>query len=238
MKKARRVSCRAFKFDRIGFADRMLLMKNEAIIRILALSDIHGNIKDIAALADVAQACDAIVLGGDITDFGGTEQAMAVLTELDQFNIPVLGVPGNCDSPEVANVLRQRGGNIIDSPVKIGGVFFSGLPYRVSDAFAVKTAERIAADDDLEKVVLVSHEPAWGTNVDLQASTYHKGSQAVRSFIELNQPALAVSGHIHEACGTDQLGDTLLVNPGAFRNGRYAIIDITEESVHAKLHWL
>jgi hypothetical protein len=49
---------------------------------------------------------------------------------------------------------------------------------------------------------------------------------------------LAVSGHIHEAYGTDQIGSTLLVNPGPFRNGRYATIDINGDTAVAKLHWL
>jgi hypothetical protein len=209
----------------------------ETLMRILALADIHGNGKDIPTLADVAAACDVIVMAGDITDFGGTEQAESVLSALNQFKIPVLGVAGNCDSSGVNEILAQQGGDLTQKYVKIDKVLFVGLPYRVSQELVTKIIETVS-QSDAEKVVLVSHEPAWGTAVDVQASTYHKGSQAVRSFIELNQPVCAVSGHIHEASGTDQLGDTLLVNPGPFRNGRYAIIDITEESAHAKLHWL
>lgn len=203
-------------------------------MKILALADIHGNSKDIPALAEAAKACDAIVLAGDITDFGSRQQAQAVLAALNKFGKPVLGVPGNCDPPQVEEVLRQQGSDIIQTPVKIGNVLFVGLPYGISEKDTPQYADRIS-ESDAPKVVLVSHEPAWGTDVDVQTSIHHKGSQAVRSFIERVQPACAVSGHIHEACGTDQLGDTLLVNPGPFRNGRYAIIDITEESVHAKL---
>ena len=87
-------------------------------------------------------------------------------------------------------------------------------------------------------MVLVTHQPAWGTDVDLQASTRHVGSRSVRLFIEDYQPILAVSGHIHEAYGTDLIGSTLLVNPGPFRNGRYATIDIDGDTATAKLHWL
>ena len=204
-------------------------------MRILALADIHGNSKEIPALAKAAKTCDAIVLAGDITNFGGRENALSVLSALNQFNIPVLGVSGNCDTTGVDQALSQQGADITRKPVKIGNYLFVGLAYKISQEKAAKTAEKVS-HSDAEKVVLVSHEPAWGTDVDVQASIHHNGSQAVRSFIELNQPALAVSGHIHEAYGTDQLGDALLVNPGPFRNGRYAIIDLDTEPAQAKLH--
>ena len=49
-------------------------------MRILALADIHGNSKDIPALAKAAKTCDAVVLAGDITNFGGRENALSVLS--------------------------------------------------------------------------------------------------------------------------------------------------------------
>jgi Icc-related predicted phosphoesterase len=211
-----------------------LIKTGDNFMRILALADIHGHTKNIPALAKAADACDVIVLAGDITDFGSREQAQAVLAALNKFGKPVLSVPGNCDPPEVEEVLRQQGGDIIQTPVKIGAVLFVGLPYGISEKDTAKYADRIS-ESDAEKVVLVSHEPAWGTAVDMQAATRHKGSQAVWSFIERVQPACAVSGHIHEARGTDRLGSTLLVNPGPFRNDCYVIIDIEADSVQAKL---
>jgi Icc-related predicted phosphoesterase len=86
--------------------------------------------------------------------------------------------------------------------------------------------------------VLVSHQPAGMTAVDLQAATSHKGSKLVRSFIEDTQPLAAVSGHIHEARGTDRIGSTLLVNPGPFKNDCYAVIDLNADTAKAKLHLL
>ncbi|RKX77183.1 MAG: metallophosphoesterase, partial [Spirochaetes bacterium] len=38
-----------------------------------------------------------------------------------------------------------------------------------------------------------------------------------------------ISGHIHESVGIDRLEDTLLVNPGAFKSGRYALIELEED---------
>jgi len=206
-------------------------------MRLLAIADIHGHIKHIPLLADAVKDCDAILLAGDITDFGGADQALSVLSALAVFHKPVLGVPGNCDGPEVDDVFRRRGGNLIPDPVEMNGVVFVGFSY-AAVVGTVLPNEPISQLPPEKPMILVTHQPAWGTDVDLQAATRHKGSRAIRSFIEDHQPLLAVSGHFHEAYGTDQIGSTLLVNPGPFRNGRYATIDITGDTAHAALRWL
>ena len=207
-------------------------------MKILALADIHGCVSQIPLLAGPARLCDGIVLAGDVTDFGGPEQARSVLSALNAFNKPMLGVSGNCDPSEVDDMLTQRGGGLVQGPVEMDGTMFVGFSYSASRG-AVLPNEPILQHGMLQQpMVLVTHQPAWGTAVDLQGSTHHKGSRAVRDFIEDFQPILAVSGHIHEAYGTDQIGSTLLVNPGPFRNGRYAIIDIKGGSAVAKLNWL
>jgi Icc-related predicted phosphoesterase len=75
-------------------------------------------------------------------------------------------------------------------------------------------------------LILVTHQPAWNTKLDT-ASDRHTGSRAIRGFIETHQPVLAVSGHMHEAYGTDRIGPTTLVNPGPWRNSRYAVADLS-----------
>ena len=211
-------------------------------MRLLALADIHGYVKNIPLLANAAKDCDAVVLAGDITDFGTADKARSILSALGAFGKPLLGVSGNCDPPQVDDLLKQQGGGLIHTPVEMNGLVFVGFSYSASME-AVLPNEPILKKKDLQDpgqkpMILVTHQPAWGTAVDLQASTRHKGSRSVRSFIEDHQPILAVSGHIHEAYGTDQIGSTLLVNPGPFRNGRYATIDINKDAAVAKLHWL
>ena len=206
-------------------------------MKLLALADIHGHTKHIPLLEDAAKDCDVVVLAGDMTDFGGADQARSVLLALNAFGKPVLAVLGNCDSPQVDNVLKRQGGSLIHNPVEMNGVVFVGFSYAASVG-AVLPNKPISQLPSQKPMVLVTHQPAWGTAVDLRASTRHKGSRSVRSFIEDYQPILAVSGHIHEARGTDQIGSTLLVNPGPFRNGCYAIIDINDDTAQAKLRGL
>jgi uncharacterized protein len=57
----------------------------------------------------------------------------------------------------------------------------------------------------------------------------HVGSAALRAFIERTQPALVISGHVHEARGTDQIGPTIAVNCGPAVKGFYAIIELTDK---------
>ena len=51
------------------------------------------------------------------------------------------------------------------------------------------------------------------------------GSPAVRAFIERRQPDVAVVGHIHEGHGVDRLGATVVLNPGALRDGGYVVVE-------------
>jgi hypothetical protein len=44
-----------------------------------------------------------------------------------------------------------------------------------------------------------------------------------------------LSGHIHEARGTDKLEDTLIFNAGMFREGGYVMITKQSEGISAEL---
>jgi hypothetical protein len=75
---------------------------------------------------------------------------------------------------------------------------------------------------------LVSHVPPKNTSIDLTRSGVHVGSTAVRDFIEAFHPILVVCGHVHEARGTDEIGGTIIVNPGPAQNWFYSQIELTD----------
>lgn len=206
-------------------------------MKLLVLSDIHGDIITIQTLVQSINDCDVIVIAGDITDFGGFKQADAVLSELKKSGLPVLAVPGNCDAPTVLEALTKHGSDLTQQPIPLDGVIFVGGGYPAKDNLILPN-EPISKENSDLPLIFVTHEPAWDTDVDLQASTRHRGSKAVRSWIEHCQPLVAISGHIHEAFGTDQVGSTLLVNPGPLRNGRYAIIELNDNGANVTLHSL
>jgi Icc-related predicted phosphoesterase len=119
-------------------------------MRLLALADIHGYVKNIPLLADVAKGCDAVILAGDVTDFGTADQARSVLSALASFGKPLLGVSGNCDLPQVDDLLKQQGGGLTHNPVEMNGLVFVGFSYSASME-AVLPNEPILKKADINK---------------------------------------------------------------------------------------
>ncbi len=78
-------------------------------------------------------------------------------------------------------------------------------------------------------LVLVSHSPPKDTKVDITHSGGRIGSVSIRQFVEEKRPRIVFCGHVHESRGIDQIDDTLIVNPGAAREGAYALADFNEK---------
>ncbi|ABW67946.1 metallophosphoesterase family protein [Desulfosudis oleivorans] len=200
---------------------------------ILGCADIHGRTVAVDPMAEVLQSADVVVLVGDVTNFGRQAEAMAVVDAFEHHGARVLAVPGNCDFPEVGQVFSSRGINIHGDCRVVNGVGFVGLggslvtpfgtPGEYSEAELEGVLNQAAARlPEGLPFVLVSHQPPIHTLCDRLSNGTHVGSHAVRRFIETRRPLACFTGHIHEACGMDTIGDTSIVNPGLFANGRYA----------------
>jgi len=202
-------------------------------MNIAVLTDIHGKPEGADAIAADLRAADLVVLPGDLTMFGREADAERVVGAIRKHNDRILAVMGNCDYPEVAEFLSKADQFIHRGHREVNGVGFVGLggslpcPIPTLNEWSEEEiAEHLdAAIDGYPSgtpMILVSHQPAKDTAVDLAGNGQHVGSEAVRGFIERHQPAICLSGHIHEAQGTDRIGETILVNPGPFMEGRYA----------------
>ena len=82
---------------------------------------------------------------------------------------------------------------------------------------------------------MVPHVPPNGTKIDMIGNGAHVGSHSVRDFIKKHKPDISISGHIHEARGTDKLEGTLIFNAGMFREGGYVKITKQSEELTAEL---
>ncbi|WGI18167.1 metallophosphoesterase [Methanonatronarchaeum sp. AMET-Sl] len=202
----------------------------------LVVSDIHGKANMVKRVVDKAGDVGLVVVLGDITDFGPKKKAEEILGILVDRYGQVVGVPGNCDPKEIDEVL-ERDANSIDQDKKvIDGLTFVGLggsnptpfdtPREVGEKEIFSVLSNLLEGEDGHDVVLVSHAPPKKT-VDLTSGT-HAGSESVREVVEKYEPKLVLSGHIHEAKGTAYIGDTLVVNPGAVRDGNAAVIDMKD----------
>lgn len=89
-------------------------------MRLLLVSDIHGHFEGAARLADEIRAADAVLIAGDLTDFGGGREAAAAVQAFAVEGVPVHAVLGNCDHPGAGSALLAAGRCLECSPVVLG----------------------------------------------------------------------------------------------------------------------
>jgi uncharacterized protein len=216
----------------------------EPPFRIVQLSDLHGNESIIDLIADEITGADLMVLSGDITHFGGKRQAAQLVEHILRLNEHTVAVPGNCDRSGVAEYLEHVGVSVDGSIREINGFRVGGLGGSLPAPAPTPTVyEENEFADRFDKLleeygspdIAVIHQPPADSKLDRILSGVHVGSQTVRRFIERSGAIACLTGHIHESWGTEMIGETLLVNPGAAVQGRYGIIEIVERLATADL---
>jgi len=207
-------------------------------VTLLALGDIHGRIGWTPSLESAASAASAIVITGDLTQFGTPRDADRILDELSVFPGPLYAVAGNCDSPGIETRLQERGisihgqGRMLDDRIGLCGVSGSNItpfktPLEYSDAELDQALRRgWEAIRSAPLRIVVHHAPPWDTTVDLTAGGRHVGVRGLRTFCEQEGPELVLSGHIHEARGLDRIGATLVVNGGMAARGHGVLVRV------------
>ena len=109
-------------------------------------------------------------------------------------------------------------------------------PTELSDAEIGLLLERgYAAVKDAPHLLMLCHTPPAHTATDRITSGLHVGSLAVRAFIEAHQPAVCITGHIHESAGVDRIGRTTVVNAGALGAGGYIVVEAACDGLQAEL---
>lgn len=213
-------------------------------MKILIISDAHGNVENIEKLSEQAKNADLVLFGGDFAKFNCPETGKPALEALLKNSGSIFAVLGNCDKPdfiseiEDADICVQKSMVFKDGLVIAGsggGSKFSGdTPFErtedelVQDFGVIKNSLSQIADDDgkCSSLVLIMHNPPKDTKTDVIPGGIHVGSQKLREFIESVQPVLVVTGHIHESAGIDKIGDSTVINPGALMEGKYALAEL------------
>lgn len=148
--------------------------------RIAAVGDIHLGVDDVGlcrrSLSPVVEEADLLLLAGDLTRIGTTEEAAVVAKEVGGLGVPTVAVLGNHDhhsnhAPEVTEILVEAGiqvlegaGTVVDAnggSVGVAGVkgFGGGFIGKCATAFGeaetkafIRTTERAA--DSLREALL------------------------------------------------------------------------------------
>jgi uncharacterized protein len=175
-------------------------------MRILAFADEppHGPVDELVA----THKPHLIVLLGDLEP-AWTEGLAAI-------DLPKLGVLGNHDAEDALAALGAE--DVQLRRVEVGGLSFSGFggsPRYSRDGaneWTEKEAEQLvgrlpAAD------VLLTHSPPAGVN-DEPDDPAHRGSPALRGWVERNRPAWLLHGHTlpHPVHRVKRLGETRVVH--------------------------
>jgi len=195
-------------------------------MKILAFTDIHGDPRFIdKLLARIKkEKPDAIVCAGDISNF--STGIRGILKKFD-IGIPFLIIPGNHETPEEIQVYSKEFKSIKDIHLKhfiLDNLFFVGCggggfterhaEFEQSEKKFSESIKKLKLQDHKYKVILVTHQPPYRTKLDKIYGEY-SGSKSIRKFIEKNQPAYCICGHIHENEGKrDKIGSTIIINPG------------------------
>ena len=213
------------------------------------LGDLHGRVRRVREIPELEKA-DGIILTGDLTTLGGTAAARHVIESVTAAHPAVFAQIGNMDRPEVNDWLEARGINLHRhvrsllpnvALLGVGGSTFSpfGTPSEFPEARFSEWLEALALRAGSTPIlVLAAHNPPYNTVCDRTSDGLHVGSSGVRAFIEVYQPAVCLCGHIHESVGMERLGRTIVVNPGPFSAGCYALLTLARSGIEVSLRRL
>jgi len=219
------------------------------VMKIVSFGDVHMATRNLERMGEVMCDTDLVIISGDLTNFGGVDDARHVLDAVRHACPRVLALPGNLDQREVIPFLEQENvalhgrGTILDG-VAIFGCGGSNLtPFHTptelteDEIYATLRAgyEQVA---DHRPLLMVCHTPPFETRCDRIAGGKPVGSTAARRLIEEIKPDVCISGHIHESAGVDAIGPTRVLNAGPFKGGGYIVVRSEGQKLDAQLEFL
>jgi Icc-related predicted phosphoesterase len=213
-------------------------------------------------MGEVLRDTDLIIISGDLTNFGGSDDAAKVIADARRALAPVpataeatdaakrvLALSGNLDQREVIPFLEREGvalhgrGMVIDGLAIFGCGGSNITPFNTPTEF---TEEELTAAlergyrqvEGRRPLLMVCHTPPYDTKCDRIVSGKPVGSPAVRRFIEEVKPEVCITGHIHESAGVDRIGPTTVLNAGPFKGGGYIVVRHDGRKLDASLEFL
>ena len=215
----------------------------------IGFGDIHEDLSLLGEIPNLS-AADGVIISGDITNRGDTRRASELLDEVFRINSNIYAQIGNMDRPEVTSYLDEKGWNIhargklLAEDIGIMGVGYSTptpfmTPSEVSDdKLAQWLNEGYEQVKHLMKLILVAHDPPFGSKAAQLPSGENVGNRSVLEFIQRVQPDICLTGHIHEAESEDFIGKTKILNPGMLSMGGYVLIRLQEDKLAADIRYI
>jgi Icc-related predicted phosphoesterase len=198
------------------------------MIRILAISDLHGQLPDIPP-------CDLLLIAGDICPDGSKAfQAKWLDTSWRNWleKIPakeVVAVAGNHDrlfEKDLHLIPKDlRWHYLQDSSIILFGLKIYGTPWQLPFWGAFNLSDKLL-ETVYEKIpdgidIVISHGPPFGLFDEVPSyleTPLHTGSLSLRRRLLKVKPKLVVFGHIHCSFGQTNLEDVLFANVSLLNN--------------------
>ena len=198
-------------------------------MRFMLISDIHGSLKaaELAGKRAEELDADAVLIAGDITNFGRPDEAERIFSMIP---VKTAAVPGNCDPPEIVNAMKGHVLDVHGKRAELYGVCLAGLgasnPMPFSTLFTYSENNIYLILESIMKGcdIMITHTPPLGI-LDKTAFGHLGGSESIRKVVEEHRPALHVFGHIHESPGIERHNGTVFVNAGPAKDGYAAVIE-------------
>jgi uncharacterized protein len=218
-------------------------------MKIVSFGDVHMATRNLARMGAELRDTDLIVVSGDLTNFGGADDAREVIEAVRRECAKVLALPGNLDQHEVIPYLENAGVALHGKGLVVDGVGIFGCGG--SNISPFNTPTELTEDEiydtlmrgylevrDCRPLLMVCHTPPFETKCDRLVGGRAVGSTAARRFIEEIHPDVCISGHIHESAAVDQIGLTTVLNAGPFKGGGYIVVRSDGARLHAQLEFL
>lgn len=190
-------------------------------MKILALSDIHGDVGLMKEMAEkgAKEKVDLVVLAGDILDFDQPKEGL--IQPFKDKGLEVAVLPGNHEGMADINFMVEKYGvkNLHGYILKKGeiGIFGCGygdtLLHQLPEKDFFNTLKKGHESlKDVKKKIMITHIQPSDSVMGLGM---FPGSKGVRKAIKEFQPDLHICGHIHETHGIEEMiGKTRSINVG------------------------
>jgi Icc-related predicted phosphoesterase len=218
-------------------------------MKIISFGDVHMATRNLERMGEVMRDTELVIVSGDLTNFGGVDDARKVITDVRRACPSVLALPGNLDKREVIPFLEAEGVALHGKGVVINGIGIFGCGGSNITPFG--TPMELSEDEiyatlragyetvrEVRPLLMICHTPPYDTKCDRIMSGKPVGSIAARQFIEEVKPEVCISGHIHESAGVDEIGPTKILNAGPFKGGGYIVVRAESGRLDARLEFL
>ncbi|MCS7252957.1 MAG: metallophosphoesterase family protein [Armatimonadota bacterium] len=214
------------------------------MLRILLVSDMHGDLTHLFSALDAEQP-DLLICAGD---WGDPKTIPREKYEQLLSMLPVFTVYGNHDDIDLLSQLRNADGTPVllrnGEVVKSGGITLTGIngiwakskrkPFYVLDE-EVHMAANMVASYGVDLHVLVTHACPIGI-ADMTPKGTHGGQRCFLEAFKLIRPKLYACGHLHLPQHRKLKDGTLVINIGYTNLGDYAVVAVgNNECVFEKI---